>query len=76
MLYVDEMLVNFADSIVSAVLMLFIVIVALNKLGVDTTSFIALIGAAGLVIGCITTRHPAKLCGRCDVDCVQTIQVG
>ncbi|MDX8381527.1 MAG: mechanosensitive ion channel [Ghiorsea sp.] len=47
----DEMLVNFVCSIVRAVLMLFVVIAALNKLGVDTTSFIALIGAAGLAIG-------------------------
>jgi small conductance mechanosensitive channel len=47
----DEMLVKFVCSIVKAVLMLFIVIASLNELGVDTTSFIALIGAAGLAIG-------------------------
>jgi len=47
----DEMLVNFVCSIIKSVLMLFIVIAALNQLGVDTTSFIALIGAAGLAIG-------------------------
>ncbi len=47
----DEMLVNFVCSIVKSVLMLFIIVAALNQLGVDTTSFIALIGAAGLAIG-------------------------
>ncbi|HID35898.1 MAG TPA: mechanosensitive ion channel [Ghiorsea sp.] len=47
----DEMLTNFVCSISKAVLMLFIIIAALNQLGVDTTSFIALIGAAGLAIG-------------------------
>ena len=47
----DEMLVNFVCSIIKSVLMLFIIIAALNQLGVDTTSFIALIGAAGLAIG-------------------------
>jgi len=47
----DDMLVNFLCSIVKAVLMLFIVIASLNQLGVNTTSFIALIGAAGLAIG-------------------------
>jgi len=47
----DEMLSNFVCSIVKAILMLFLVIAALNQLGVDTTSFIALIGAAGLAIG-------------------------
>jgi len=47
----DVMLVNFVCSIVKSVLMLFVIIAALNKLGVDTTSMIALIGAAGLAIG-------------------------
>ena len=48
---IDDMLVNFVCSIVKAVLMLFIIVASLNQLGVNTTSFIALIGAAGLAIG-------------------------
>ena len=48
---VDNILVNFIGSIVSTVLLLFVVIAALDQLGVDTTSLIALIGAAGLAIG-------------------------
>ena len=47
----DEMLINFVCSMTKAVLMLFVIIAALNQLGVDTTSLIALIGAAGLAIG-------------------------
>lgn len=47
----DEMLINFLSSILNAVLMLVVVIAALEQLGVDTTSFVALIGAAGLAIG-------------------------
>ncbi|MDF1644178.1 MAG: mechanosensitive ion channel [Pseudomonadales bacterium] len=47
----DEMLIDFLASILGALLTLVVVIVALNQLGVDTTSFIALIGAAGLAIG-------------------------
>lgn len=47
----DEILVAFLSSILGALLTLVVVIVALNQLGVDTTSFIALIGAAGLAIG-------------------------
>ncbi|MBD3756050.1 MAG: mechanosensitive ion channel [Gammaproteobacteria bacterium] len=47
----DEMLVNFVSSIVNAVLMLFVIIASLDQLGVDTTSLVALIGAAGLAIG-------------------------
>ncbi|MCG6938290.1 MAG: mechanosensitive ion channel [Gammaproteobacteria bacterium] len=48
---VDAILVNFIGSIVSTVLLLFVVVAALDQLGVDTTSLIALIGAAGLAIG-------------------------
>ena len=48
---VDELLVNFLGSILNAMLLLFVAIAALDQLGVNTTSFIALIGAAGLAIG-------------------------
>ena len=47
----DEMLVTFVSTIINALLMLFVIIAALGQLGVDTTSLIALIGAAGLAIG-------------------------
>ena len=47
----DEILVKFISSIVRWVLLLFVVIAALSQLGVDTTSLIALLGAAGLAIG-------------------------
>lgn len=48
---VDPILVGFVTSIANAVLLLFIIIAALDQLGVNTTSFIALIGAAGLAVG-------------------------
>jgi len=48
---VDNILVNFIGSIISTILLLFVVIASLDQLGVDTTSLIALIGAAGLAIG-------------------------
>ena len=47
----DEMLINFLGSIVNAVLLLFVIIAALDQLGVDTSSLVALIAAAGLAIG-------------------------
>jgi len=47
----DDMLVNFLGSIVNAVLLLFVIIAALDQLGVDTSSLVALIAAAGLAIG-------------------------
>ena len=48
---VDSILVNFIGSIINTVLLLFVVVASLDQLGVDTTSLIALIGAAGLAIG-------------------------
>jgi small conductance mechanosensitive channel len=47
----DEILVSFLTSIIRWVLLLFVIIAALSQLGVDTTSLIALLGAAGLAIG-------------------------
>lgn len=47
----DVILINFVTSILHAVLLLFIVIAAMDQLGVDTTSLIALLGAAGLAVG-------------------------
>ncbi|MGS2720680.1 mechanosensitive ion channel family protein [Paraglaciecola aestuariivivens] len=47
----DDMLVDFVQSIVHAVLMLFVIVAALDELGVNTTSMVAILGAAGLAIG-------------------------
>jgi len=48
---VDDMLIGFICSIVRWVLLLFVIVAALDQLGVDTTSLIAILGAAGLAIG-------------------------
>lgn len=47
----DAMLVDFLEAIISAVLMLFVIVASLDQLGVDTTSLVAILGAAGLAIG-------------------------
>lgn len=47
----DEALVDFVKSIVHTLLLLFVIVASLNQLGVDTTSLVALLGAAGLAIG-------------------------
>jgi small conductance mechanosensitive channel len=48
---VDSMLIEFIGSIVSAGLLLFVIIASLDMLGVNTTSLIAMLGAAGLAVG-------------------------
>ncbi|GLR71101.1 mechanosensitive ion channel family protein [Agaribacter marinus] len=47
----DDMLVDFLKAIANAVLMLFVIIAALNELGIDTSSLVAILAAAGLAIG-------------------------
>ena len=47
----DDMLIDFLKSIVNAILMLFVIVASLDQLGVDTTSLVAILGAAGLAIG-------------------------
>lgn len=47
----DKILVNFISAIVRLLLLLFVIIAALSQLGINTTSLIALIGAAGLAVG-------------------------
>ena len=47
----DDILISFLSSILRWVLLLFVVVAALSQLGIDTTSLVALLGAAGLAIG-------------------------
>ncbi|GIT97695.1 mechanosensitive ion channel family protein [Sulfurovum sp. TSL1] len=48
---IDTTLSAFIASIIDILLMVVVVLAAINNLGVDTTSFIAILGAAGLAIG-------------------------
>jgi len=48
---VDEMLIKFISSIANVLLLLFVIVASLDQLGVDTTSLIAVVGAAGLAVG-------------------------
>lgn len=48
---VDETLVKFAKNMIYIALMVFVILAALGKLGIETTSFAAIIAAAGLAIG-------------------------
>jgi len=48
---VDKILESFVCNLVYTVLLIFVVIAAINQIGVQTTSLIAVMGAAGLAIG-------------------------
>ena len=47
----DETLIKFVGNLSYITLLVFVIIAALKQLGIQTTSFIAIIGAAGLAIG-------------------------
>lgn len=48
---IDPIIVGFTANFTYVTLMAFVVLAALGKVGVQTTSFVAIIGAAGLAIG-------------------------
>jgi small conductance mechanosensitive channel len=47
----DPMLVGFVRNLVYFLVLIFVILAALNNLGIQTTSFIAILGAAGLAVG-------------------------
>ena len=47
----DETLIRFLENIVYYALMIIVLLTTLGKLGVETTSFFAILGAAGLAVG-------------------------
>lgn len=48
---VDETLTKFAENLIYFMLLVVVILSSLNALGISTTSFIAILGAAGLAIG-------------------------
>ena len=48
---VDPTLTKFAVSVVKIALITFVIISAISQVGIETTSFVAVIGAAGLAVG-------------------------
>ena len=48
---VDATLVSFVGNLIYVSLLTFVILAALAQLGIQTTSFIAVIGAAGLAVG-------------------------
>lgn len=47
----DQIIIGFTSSIAYITMMAFVIIAVLGQLGIHTTSFIAILGAAGLAIG-------------------------
>lgn len=48
---VEPTIVSFTGNLIYVALLVFVIIAAINQIGIQTTSFIAVVGAAGLAIG-------------------------
>ncbi|MGM0533170.1 MAG: mechanosensitive ion channel family protein [Campylobacterota bacterium] len=48
---VDTTITSFFNSVLYGAMLVFVVLAALSQLGIETTSFIAVLGAAGLAVG-------------------------
>lgn len=73
---VNETLASFSTNIVYYALLIFVCIAALNKVGIETTSFVALIGAAGLAIGLALQGSLANFAAGVMIILFQPFKVG
>jgi small conductance mechanosensitive channel len=73
---VHQSLVSFTKNIVYYVILLFVIIAALNKLGIETNSFVALVGAAGLAIGFALQGSLANFAAGVMIILFQPFEVG
>jgi small conductance mechanosensitive channel len=64
----DPALTNFLASFAGIAVMAFAVIAALAKFGIQTASFVAVLGAAGFAIGFALHRLIGQLRSRCDAS--------
>jgi len=60
---VDPTLISFASNALYVVLIIMIIVAAISNVGVETTSFMAIFGAAGLAIGLALKRYPCQCRG-------------
>ena len=72
----DEGLVTFSTSFVSMVLKILVVVSAISQLGIEMTSFVALLGAAGLAIGLAFSGTLSNFAGGIMILVLKPFKVG
>lgn len=72
----NETLASFLKNIIYYMLLIFVCLAALNKIGIETTSFVALIGAAGLAIGLALQGSLANFAAGVMLILLQPFKVG
>jgi len=73
---IDETLQKFLGDLISWVLKILVFITAISQVGVETTSFIAIIGAAGLAVGLALQGSLANFAGGALIMIFKPFKVG
>jgi small conductance mechanosensitive channel len=73
---VNPTLASFTKNVVYYGILVFVAIASLNKLGVETNSFVAVIGAAGLAVGLALQGSLANFAAGVMIVLFQPFQVG
>ena len=73
---IDQTLATFTKHIINVGIMIFVVIAALSQLGIQTASFVAILGAAGLAIGLALQGSLSNFSAGVMLIIFQTFRVG
>jgi small conductance mechanosensitive channel len=73
---INETLASFTKNLAYFGILIFVVIAALGKLGIETNSFIAIIGAAGLAVGLALQGSLANFAAGVMIIILQPFKVG
>ena len=72
----DEGLITFSTSFVSLVLKILVIVTAITQLGIEMTSFVAILGAAGLAIGMAFSGTLSNFAGGIMILVLKPFKVG
>jgi small conductance mechanosensitive channel len=73
---VNATLVSFAKNIIYYIILIFVALAALNQIGIQTNSFVAIIGAAGLAVGLALQGSLANFAAGVMIILFQPFEVG
>lgn len=74
--HIDASIQSFVKSLVNILLTILLIIAVIGKLGVETTSFAALLASAGVAMRYGTVRKTAELCRRAHRLAIPSLQGG